>query len=317
MAPTRTSMLAAIKSRLRGRMRALIEADVDRRLAEIVPSLLEFTRSQPEDKQSFYDRTKDPVGQRDSYLATRGRLLELGVPLEDVSVDIADFRKWLAGYPEVEHAYRDAGDVRIEKCLEHYLSFTLLGLHSRDTFVDVAAARSPFAEVLHRRVGLTAYRLDLSFRKGIHGRDIGADAGDTGLPDGFASALALHCAFECFMGDADVRFVAEAARILRPGGRYAIAPLYVDETYTIATSPYCRQEGLVFDPGARKVWRDDAYHVPFSRHYSPQSLIDRIYARIPTGMAGKVHFVDNLVDVGRSFPGQRIYCYFAFICRKR
>jgi len=39
------------------------------------------------------------------------------------------------------------------------------------------------------------------------------------LPDGFASVLSLQCAYECFMGDADIRFVEEAGRFwIKNGG---------------------------------------------------------------------------------------------------
>ncbi len=82
------------------------------------------------------------------------------------------------------------------------------------------------------------------YPEGIHGINIGADAADTNLPGAFASAMSAQCAYEAFAGDADIRFVGEAARILDHGGRYAIIPLYLDDTYFIATSPYCSQEGL-------------------------------------------------------------------------
>ena len=50
--------------------------------------------------------------------------------------------------------YSSSADAHIEKCLEHYLSFTLLGLSSTDIFVDIAAAGSPFSALLRRRLGL-------------------------------------------------------------------------------------------------------------------------------------------------------------------
>ena len=200
---------------------------VDKTIELILPQLLDFHNSSPEMKQSFHDHTKDPVGNYPTYVGLRDRLDRLRVRIEDISVDVQDFREWLHAYPEINTTYSGLADAHIEKCLEHYLSFTLLGLSSADTFVDIAAAGSPFSALLRRRVGMRAYRLDLSYPKGIHGHDIGADAGETGLPEGFATAMALHCAYECFMGDADVRFVHEAARILKPGGKYVILPLYL------------------------------------------------------------------------------------------
>ena len=118
------------------------------------------------------------------------------------------------------------------------------------------------------------------------------------------------------MGDADVRFVHEAARILKPGGRYVIVPLYLDNTYFNSTSPYGYQDGVVIDSGALKVWRDDPYIVPFARHYSPESFVERVYSHIPNDMTGTVYFISNLPDVWKAFEGQRIYCYFLFRCTK-
>ena len=88
------------------------------------------------------------------------------------------------------------------------------------------------------------------------------------MPDDFASVLSLQCAYECFMGDADIRFVEEASRILDKKGRYGIAPLYLADIHFVSTSPYCNQAEVVIEPEARKVWKDDKYKVPFSRHYS-------------------------------------------------
>ena len=305
-----------MKTRIRNKIKAVIRSEVGRALAEILPQSLEFCHSAPEMRQSFHDHTRDPVNNYDTYVALRERLDQTGVRVEYTSIDVADFRKWLSAYPEIDAAYRGMSDVYIEKCLEHYLSFTYLNLSSQDTFIDIAAAGSPFSGLLRRHIGLTAYRLDLSYRKGVHGRDIGADAGDTGLPEGFATALALHCAYECFMGDADVRFVHEAARILKPGGRYVIVPLYLDNTYFNSTSPYGHQDGVVIDSGALKVWRDDPYIVPFARHYSPESFVERVYSHIPNDMTGTVYFISNLPDVWKAFEGQRIYCYFLFRCTK-
>jgi SAM-dependent methyltransferase len=310
------TFLSTVKARVGNKIRAIVRSEVDKGLAEILPSLLDFHNSPPEMRQSFHDHTKDPVNNYGTYVAMRNALDQLGVKVEDVFIDVSDFRKWLNAYPQIDSAYRGLADAYIEKCLEHYLSFTYLGLSPNDTFIDIAAAGSPFSDLLHRRIGLTAYRLDLSYPKGIHGQDIGADAGDTGLPEEFVTAMALHCAYECFMGDADVRFVHEAARILKPGGRYVIVPLYLDNTYFVATSPYCNQDGVIFDSEALKVWRDDPYRVPFSRHYSPQSFVKRIYSQIPDEMTGTVYFMKNLPDVWKSFEGQRVYCYFLFMCTK-
>jgi len=309
-----------LKKLILRRFDALIAQRVERACEQklaLVPQLVDFANSLPEKKQSYHDRSRNPLEEYSYFCALRARLVELGVKVEDSIVDIVDFERWLEEYSELTANYMGLGDVMVQKCLEHYLSFRYLNLSAEDVFLDVAAAGSPFVDILSKRLAINAYRLDLSYPEGVHGRNIGADAGDTKLPTSFASAMALHCAFECFMGDNDIRFVKEASRVLKPGGRCVILPLYLDETYFVATSPYCNQDEVVIDSGALKLWRDDGYHVPFSRHYSPQSFMERIYSALPDDLESTLYFVRNLPEVMQHFSGQRVYCYFVFCCEKR
>jgi len=213
-----------------------------------------------------------------------------------------------------------------------------LKISGDDVYIDVASAGSPWAEILNRRGGenrgqrsegrgqrkaiggqsrVKAYRLDLSFPKGINGIDIGADAADTKLPDRFASVLSLQCAYECFMGNADIAFLKEASRILNEKGRYGIVPLFLADIHFDSTSPYCNQAEVVIESEARKVWRDDEYKTPFSRHYSPESFAERMYSRVPKDMEGRILYFKNLDKVMQHYPGQRAYCFFMLLCEKK
>lgn len=311
-------MIGKVKRLIAGKISNIIGAAVRREIEDvlpIIPQLIEFQNSSKEDRQSFYDHTKYPLGSIGFYVGLKDRLLSTGVSVEPVDIDISDFERWLNDFFEIRRHYENMGDVFIEKCLEHYLTFKYLDISAGDVYIDVASSGSPWAGILNARRG-KAYRLDLSYPKGINGIDIGADAGDTKLPDGFASALSLQCAYECFMGDADILFVGEASRILDRKGRYGIVPLYLADIHFVSTSPYCNQAEVIIEPEARKVWRDDAYKVPFSRHYSPESFTNRIYSRIPGGMLGKILYFKNLDEVMRHYPGQRVYCFFMFLCEK-
>ncbi len=124
-----------------------------------------------------------------------------------------------------------------EKALEHYLAAELLQLRPDDVYIDIANAGSPAPDIYAELYGCTAYRQDLDYPAGIHGRTIGGDAAAMPLPDGFATKMALHCSFEHFEGDADMRFITEAARVLRPGGRLCILPLYLYRIYAAQTDP--------------------------------------------------------------------------------
>ncbi|MFC2062010.1 hypothetical protein ACFLUV_05810, partial [Elusimicrobiota bacterium] len=181
--------------------------------------------------------------------------------------------------------------------------------------VDIAAAGSPWADILEDR-GNKAYRLDMVYQKGVNGVNIGADAGNTNLPGDFADVLSAQCAYECFIGDSDIRFVKEASRILKTNGRLGIVPLYIDNTYYVATSPYCNQGEVNIEDEAVRVWRDDNSIIPFSRHYSPEAFKSRIYLNIPDNLKAEVLFFKNLPEVIKYYKGQKIYCYFMLIAKR-
>ena len=313
-------MISRVKKKITNRisniLRGIVRNEIENVLP-ILPQLTEFQNSAKEDRQSFYDHTKDPLESISFHEGLKDRLISTGVPVDSISIDIHGFERWLNDFPEIRRHYVKMGDVFIEKCLEHYLAFKHLNISSGDIYIDIASSGSPWSKILNSQGGIKAYRLDLSFPKGINDAEIGADAGDTKLPDGFASVLSLQCAYECFMGNADIDFIKEANRILNENGRYGIAPLYLTDIHFVSTSPYCNQAEVIIEPEARKVWRDDEYREPFSRHYSPESFAERIVSMIPCGMVGKVLFFKNLGDMMRHYTGQRIYCFFMFQCEKK
>ncbi len=266
---------------------------------------------------SQVDITKNPLENYSSYVRLKNTLEKLGIYVETQSVDINDFKIWMKNFPNINNMYKGLGDVYIEKCLEHYLSYKVLDFNDKDVFIDIAASGSVFADELARKHKVQTYLLDLAYPAGINGNRIGADACKTNLPDNFADTLGMHCAYECFEKDADIGFLEEANRILKPNGRLVITPLYIDEIYYNCTSAECDQSKIGFDNNAMKVWRDDEYIAPFSRHYSPEIFHERVFNNIPAGMSGKIIFYTNLPELMEEYKNQRIYCYFLFICKKK
>ena len=311
-------MVGRIKTKIIGKIQNVIGTAVRKEMTEllpIIPQLIEFQNSPKEERQSFYDHTKDPLGSKKYFDNLKDRLVAVDVPVEEVDIDVSDFERWLDNFPEIKQHYEHMKDVFIEKCLEHYLTFRHLKISDNDVYIDIAGAGSPWAEILNRR-GIKSYKLDLSCPPGCKGINIGADAGDTKLADGFATVLSLHCAYECFMRNADIKFVEEASRILNEKGRYGIVPLYLEDIHFVSTSPYCDQSKVKIEPEAKRVWRDDEHNNPFSRSYSPESFYKRIYSRIPRDMKGKIIYFKNLDQVMKHYPGQRVYCFFMFLCEK-
>ncbi|MDR4508956.1 MAG: class I SAM-dependent methyltransferase [Candidatus Brocadiaceae bacterium] len=243
------------------------------------------------------------------------RFQKSGMVVEELQINGEDFEKWMKEFPSLVECYRNLGDSMIEKILEHYLSFTFLGISRSDIIIDVAAAGSRFVSELRSKC-IKAYQQDLVYATDMKGYLIGGNAANMPLPDGFASVLTLHCAFECLQGDSDMGFAREADRILKKGGRLGIVPLYIDAIHFVKTSPWCDKRHIRVEKEAKWLWRDDAYHAPFSRHYSPETFVDRIVSRMP-GIDTRILFFKNISEIARSFEGQRIYCHFMFKGEKR
>ena len=282
---------------------------------KILKQIEAFKNSPTEERQSHMERSQNPSANLKYFSELKDRLRAVNIPVREGKIDREDFDRWRRSVPGIVSFYRPGGDVFIEKCLEHYLVHKYLNLSPGDIYLDVAAAESPWAELLNQN-RIRSYRLDMNYRKGMHGIDIGADAADTGLPNNFCTALSLQCAFECFMGDADVGFIKEASRLLAPGGKFAITPLYLEAEYFITTSPLIDQDEVIIDPGAKRVWRNDLYVERFSRMYSPEIFKERIYNRIPLDIRAEVLYFTNLEEILNYYQGQRIYCFFMLLARK-
>lgn len=236
-----------------------------------------------------------------------------GAIIKREKIDADDFNRWISDNPEMSGHYNNQGDVKIEKLLEHYLTTHYLQITGRSiTYIDIAAASSPFASVVAKHTGCNALGQDLIFKDGVHGNKIGSDAGEMPVIDNFADVLTLHCAYECFQGDSDIRFIKEASRVLKTNGRLGIVPLYIDDVYFVKTGPRCDKRKIKIEPDARWIWRDDQYDSePFSRHYSPESFITRVIDNSPRLKCELLYFI-NLDELRSKHIGQRIYCNFMF-----
>ena len=103
------------------------------------------------------------------------------------------------------------------------------------------------------------------------GRYVGGDVRRIPLPNGSVTKMASHCAFDHFQGDADRAFMAEAARLLQPGGRLCILPLYLSDQTTNFVDPSACLKLPTLDNGARVI-DVTGWGYEFSRYYSPEAF---------------------------------------------
>jgi SAM-dependent methyltransferase len=218
----------------------------------------------------------------------RARLKEAGLPPVPYVVDRANFEAFRSAARYGLRPYYEYGlqANAMEKYLEHYVSMQLLALGKDQShvYIDLTADDSPMTEIVAELYGVRAFRQNVTYPPGVRGNSIGGDIWKLPLPDGFATRLTLHCSFEYLEGDRDVRFLREATRILQPGGRLCILPLYLADTYQILTNPLLDLRGLVFEADAA-VYCGQDLGVRHARYYDVLHLMTRVAAnRASLGM---------------------------------
>jgi len=107
------------------------------------------------------------------------------------------------------------------------------------------------------------------------------------------------------MGEDDTKLIYELARILKPGGKVVILPLYMHTHYCAYSTPEYFGNGYT-DSIAKEYIRLDCTGVPSSRKYNPIQLKERVLDPI---IAAGLHY-RLLVLRNKSEFGQGIYCHF-------
>lgn len=243
---------------------------------------------------------------------TRAGLDSLGIPVEELRIDPAEFAAYREA-AEYTRRFPDYYGTRMaEKQLEHFVTLRLLAPRAPGVFLDVASEHSPVPEIYERLSGAPAYGQDIQYAPGVEGRRIGGDACAMPVPAGFADTVALTCSIEHFEGDADVRLCRELGRVVGPGGRFVIAPLYLNPEAVAVTDPvYSAQAEVPFDDGVAlhcaRDWRNR-----HGRFYSPETLKRRLVDALEPAFDVKVVQVTGW----ESIP-EHTYLRFALFGRRR
>lgn len=236
------------------------------------------------------------------------RQLAPNLEIQSITIDRYRFQKWIdeSHYPLL--AYHAGA---IEKYLEHFISVELLGKYDSGLLIDVASWRS-FFPTLMRRAGYRVIVQDLVYREGLHDDTLGCNAASFPLPDESVDAMTLHCSFEHFEDRADIGFLNEASRLLKPGGKAVIIPLYLNEMQLTWVDPYylARNEAP-HEAGA--IWQPAiGYSNRFGRMYSPTTFVERIVNTVrTTRLSATLWTVERAVDISPD-----CYLQFALVLEK-
>jgi hypothetical protein len=222
----------------------------------------------------------------------------------EFEINIADYRTYIhdAEYQKFPN-YKPTNFIK--KSLEHYLAAKILNLSYEDVYIDIASAASPAPEIYRKLYGCKVYKQDLTFPEGLHGNVIGGDAGNMPVDNGFATKMALHCSFEHFEQDADIRFIKEAGRVLSKGGELCIVPLYLFNQYVIQTDPAVLPKGGIPFESDAVLYCVKGWGNRHGRFYSIPKLVERIKNNL-NSLALSVYVIQNEKEVDPS-------CYTKYI----
>jgi len=238
-------------------------------------------------------------------------LLAAGVTLHDYAPHVEDFAAFqAANYFPLDYHGGINGPVWDEKLLEHWVAAECLGLSTYqpgDVYIDIAAGGSPWAKTLRDRLGISAFAIDLDVgpaykRLPYYKKE---NATSTTFAEASVQGVSLQCAFEMFMRDDDTNLLKELARILKPGGKAIVLPLYMHSHYCAFATPEYYGKGNS-DPLAKEYVCCDWNGVPSARFYDVSQLKKRVLAPIEgLGMNYRLLALRNSASLGKN-----IYCYF-------
>lgn len=232
----------------------------------------------------------------------KDRLRDKGLDVQSIKLSKNEYDKYIhdAKYDAEYYKYN-----LLEKSLEHFICYKLLNISKNDFLVDIACEISPLCEIMQRLIGCKGYMQDLMFPVGINGNRIGGDAANLPVSDDFFSGASVTCSLEHFEGDADIRFMTEMARVLKPGGKVVIAPLYIYPTACYLTDPVMAVVGEV--PFDEPVFCIENWGNRHARFYSPETLYERLIKPNPS-----IKFEILLLENSDDF-GDPTHCYCRFI----
>jgi hypothetical protein len=205
-------------------------------------------------------------------------LFELSIVPRPMVIDVAKYSDYVSSAGYDPHYYPV---VFKEKSAEHFLSLEALEMDSHSVFVDIAAEHSPLGAIATQRHGCTAFAQDIMFEPGVHGNRIGGDACAMPVGDGFFTHACLTCSLEHFEEDADTRLFRELARVIRPGGRVVVVPLYLFTSPAVLTDPRWSLSGKVAFDSDATVYCSDGWGNRHGRYYSAHTLWQRLIDPTP------------------------------------
>ena len=201
-----------------------------------------------------------------------------------------------------------------KKLLEFFCTFQALGIRPEDAYMDAGGGTEGYLMGLRcEKKYLQDIRVGEAARKkfGNAVQYVECDAGSVPLPDQSLDKISCHHSFEHFQNQADTRFVREIQRLLRPGGRAAIVPIFIADRYVEITDTFTFE--LKFDPESHGIC-DPSCRLPggdscgnYARVYDRSAFRERVVNAVDVD--GFRMTLSEVTLDGRTIPDPSLPCH--------
>lgn len=233
----------------------------------------------------------------------------IAIPVVPLEINREEFLKWQSDYfPEGVALFKTGMH---KKMLELYVSFLLLDIQQEDVYMDAAGGQYSYASRINcRKKIIQDIRLSEKL-KSFHGDKVTyLDSSCAAIPldDKSVHKISCHHSIEHFQQNADVDFIKEVQRLLTPGGKCVILPIFINEVPLLITdergfTQWNEAGEWVTDKSATLPGGSGSGH--FSRVYSPESLTSRLIEQLD-----RATFTATLVTVqmnGEEIPNEKLF----------
>lgn len=236
-------------------------------------------------------------------------IVEYNDPADTILNISPDEMKRAMQYPGFERY--SLGGYPHTKIIEYLSTIKLLNIQNGDCILDAAGgADAEYLLFLKEYVGLDVQLIGQDKYEKASSvsslRFISGSVDDLPLDDNSVSGISCHHSFEHFRGDIDIGFIKECLRVLCPGGKLIITPLFITNLYA---EIWNNDNIETFDKNALQIvdktasfcgWGD---YEGFARVYNHKTFMARIVNRFISKADFKVYQVtyDNM-----NFPDMNI-----------
>ena len=231
------------------------------------------------------------------------------VSLRDFEINLPEFLQWQKDFfPEGEAVFQTPMH---KKLLELFVSYKLLQVEEGDTYLDAAGGQYSYASRIKCKTKIIQ-DIRLSDKlKAFHGNKVqylDSSCADIPLESRSINKISCHHSIEHFQQSADTQFIIEVQRLLAPGGRCVVLPIFIASKAILLTDKpdfhkWDEKGEWVFDETATLPGGKGSGH--FSRVYSPESLKSRLLDHIDMGKF-KIEICQVKMD-GEEIPNKNLF----------